>query len=322
MGSDGERHEPARLVTLTLSPALDVATTVDQVVPTHKLRCQSPRFDPGGGGINVARVAKRLGVSVCAVAPLGGGIGDEVERFLVEEGVPVRRVDVAATTRQSFSVVEASTRDQYRFVVPALALSTDETRRCIEAVVEEGSSAHCVVISGSLPDGMSPDFMSEIVVGIAPIPVVIDVSGEALGQALTSGAKVVKPSAKELSAVAGRELYTEHEILDAAIAVLRDSTVGALVVSIGPGGAFLLVRDQAPMRFRAPTVRVASTIGAGDSMVAGIAVAMCDQRDLVEATRLGIAAGTATVLTEGTALCTPEDVARLLPMVTVDRSVE
>jgi 6-phosphofructokinase 2 len=318
MSADNSNERSAQIVTLTLSPALDLATTVDVVAPTHKLRCRTPRFDPGGGGINVARVARLLGATVMTVAPLGGGNGDEVERFLVDEGVPLRRIDVAAPTRQSFSVFEESTGDQYRFVVPGHGLTAEEIHRCVDAVVEEGRAARCVVISGSLPEGTVPDFMMTIASGVAPTPVVIDVSGVALAQALASGARVVKPSANELSTVVGRALVTERDILEAATDVLNNSTVEALVVSIGPGGAFLLERNRPPVRFRAPTVRVVSAVGAGDSMVAGIAVAISEDHDLIEATRRGIAAGTATVLTEGTRLCRSEDIAHLLPMVTVD----
>jgi 6-phosphofructokinase 2 len=299
-----------------------LATTVDVVAPTHKLRCHTPRVDPGGGGINVARVARLLGATVMAVAPLGGGNGDEVERFLLDEGVPIRRIDVVSPTRQSFSVFEESTGDQYRFVVPGLGLTDDEIHRCIDAVIEEGRSARCVVISGSLPEGTVPDFMTTIVSGVAPTPVVIDVSGFALAQALASGAHVVKPSASELSTVVGRDLVTERDILDAASTTLNESSVDALVVSIGPGGAFLLQRTQPPMRFRAPTVRVVSAVGAGDSMVAGIAVAISEGQDLIEATRRGIAAGTATVLTDGTRLCRADDYAHLLSMVTMDGRVD
>lgn len=310
-----------RIVTLTLNPALDVATTVDTVAPTHKLRCAPPRFDPGGGGINVARVARRLGADVVAVAPLGGANGDEVERFMAGEAVPMRRVVVEQPTRQSFSVFEESTGDQYRFVVPGSPLSDGDMGRCIDAVIDEARNAGCVVISGSLPAGASPNFMSVVVAGVAPTPVVIDVSGDALAEALSSGAHVVKPSASELSAVVGKELATERDVLDNAGLVLNDSNAHALVVSIGPGGAFLLERGQPPVRLRAPTVRVASAVGAGDSMVAGISVGVSRGSDLVGATRLGIAAGTATVLTDGTGLCRAEDVDRLLSMVTVDPSM-
>jgi 6-phosphofructokinase 2 len=304
------------IVSLTLSPALDISTHTDTVAPAHKLRCGPPDEHPGGGGINVARVAARLGESAIAVAPLGGASGSRLAVLAQAEGVAISAVATHAATRESFSVFEDSTRDQYRFVLPAPDLSEDEFSAALQTTIDESSDASCVVVSGQIPRSLPNTVLSRVVSAVAPVPVLVDTSGAALDDALASGAHLVKPSARELSSIVGRDLVTEHDILEAAREVCSKSNVGGLIVSIGAGGAFAVRPDEDPVRLRAPTVRVRSAIGAGDAMVAGIAVGLARERDVIDAVRLGVAAGTAAVLTSGTELCEADRVAELLRFVT------
>ncbi len=311
------RAKPS-IVTLTLNPALDVSLKTDVVVPTHKLRTGRPRYQPGGGGINVSRVCRRLGEPTIAVLPLGGPTGIRMTDLLIDEldEADVRTIPIQGDTRQSISIVSRSSGDQYRFVLPGPALSSSEMNLCLETVADAARQAgsRCIVVSGSVPDGVDLDIFSRLVALIPDTAVVIDTSGPALTAALSSGAYLVKPSARELAAVVERELLTEADIIGAARHAKSVSDVEVIVVSIGPGGA-VVVTDDDLTRLRAPTVRVRSAVGAGDSMVAGIAVGLNRDLDLVPAVSLGVAAGTAAVLTDATDLCKPADVDRLLPLV-------
>lgn len=307
-----------KIVTLTFSPALDVSTSVDAVAPARKLRCDHPRHEPGGGGINVARVARRLDIEAVAVAPLGGDHGRMVVDELATEGVAVESVAVGSTIRQSFSVTDESTGLQYRFVLPPVRLDADDADRCVAATCDLGADAGCVVVSGSIDIPNVSDALRTIVEVVAPTPVLVDTSGDALHAAFECGAALIKPSARELSDLVGRSLDTEDDITSAAQEIVDRSNVGALLVSIGAGGAVLARPGAAPRRFRAPTVRVRSTIGAGDSLVAGIATGLARGGELTDAIRLGIAAGTATVMSDGTGLCDPSVVRSLLPLVVDD----
>lgn len=308
----------APIITLTLNPALDVSLSTDVVVPTHKLRTGPPVHQPGGGGINVSRVCRRLGEPTIAVLPLGGYTGARVADLLADEldAGDVRTIAIQGETRESISIVSNTSGEQYRFVLPGPPLSNAELDLCLAAVAAASlaGGSHCVAVSGSVPDGVDLDIFARLVRLIPDTAVIVDTSGPALAAALQSGAHLVKPSARELAAVVGRELLTEADILDGAREVMSESDVEVIVVSIGPGGAVVLTDDDT-IRLRAPTVRVRSAVGAGDSMVAGIAAGLNRRFDLAQAVALGVAAGTATVLTDGTDLCDPADVERLLALI-------
>ena len=303
----------ASIVTLTLNPALDVSAAVPVVAPSHKLRCSSPRAEPGGGGINVTRVCRRLSTPSVAVAPLGGPTGQRVEDLLAAEGIESRVVEIQGETRQSLSVSEESTGQQYRFVMPGPPLTADEVAACRDLVAETATSADCLVVSGSVPSG-AEGLVGAVVAALPGVKVLVDTSGPALERALQAEAYLVKPSARELAQVVGRTLHTETDVADAAIEVHRRSRVEVVVASIGAGGA-IVVDHRGVKRVRAPSVQVRSAVGAGDSMVAGLAVGLHRGLPIAEATALGVAAGTATVLSEGTGLCDPDDVERLLASV-------
>ncbi len=307
-----------RIATLTPAPALDVSTTVPFLAPTHKLRCGPPVAEPGGGGINVSRVCARLGEPSAVVAPLGGVVGQEVLRLLGDAGQAVHPVPIEGATRQSVTVREDATGDQYRFVLPAPGLTPDEVDACRTAVVEAAASARTVVVSGSVPPG-AQDLVTAVVEDCPHAAVLVDTSGPALEAALWSGAHLVKPSARELADVTGTPLDTEVEVACAARALVARSRVDVLVVSIGAGGALVVPSGSETIRVRAPTVKVRSAVGAGDAMVAGLAVGLARGWDLQRAATLGVAAGTAAVLTDGTELCHADDIDALLPLVVVDQ---
>ncbi len=152
----------AQIATLTMNPALDITTSVDTVRPTDKLRCGTTRYDPGGGGINVARVAHVLGGSVSAVFPAGGPTGDLVMSLLGDSAVPYRPVAIAGATRESFTVNENSSGQQYRFVLPGPRLTFAEQAQCLDQLRIAAESAEFVVVSGSLPPGVPPYYYQRV----------------------------------------------------------------------------------------------------------------------------------------------------------------
>ncbi len=311
----GDTHGQPSVVTLTLNPALDVSSSVDAVVPTHKLRCDPPTAEPGGGGINVARVCQRFGVSVGCVTTAGGPSGARLVELLASEGLNAHVVDIDADTRQSFAIFESSTGQEFRFVFPGPALTTSVVDRCVERVVELAAHASVVVVSGSIPGDGDLGLTRQLVDRLPQAKVVVDSAGPALRDALQSGCYLAKPSARELAVLAGRPLPTEADIAAAAVEIMAAANLEHLVVSLGPGGAFGVSADGSTLRVRAPAVEVKSTVGAGDAMVAGISIALSRGHAIGAAVASGVAYGTAAVITAGSQLCSAADVDRLAPLV-------
>ncbi len=312
-------------MTLTLSPALDLCSTVETIEPWRKLRCEPVQVYPGGGGINVARVIRQLDGEPVAVVALGGHFGSQFADSVRAQGLDLRRVGVRSATRQNYLVTERSSGRQFRFVHPAGRLTRGEWLRCLEATIDaarrgapDGRGAALVVASSSLPAGVPVDAFAVLAHRLAElgVPLIVDTSGPALLAAIGAPVLLVKPSVNELGALVGARLSDDGEIETAARRLLADGAAQVMVVSMAGRGALVVPRDAGAFVVAAPAVQVASTSGAGDSMVAGFAVALADGAPLAEAARLGVAAGTASVLVPGTALCRRTDVDRLLPMVT------
>jgi 6-phosphofructokinase 2 len=294
-----------------MNPALDISTDADVVRPTDKVRCGVARYDAGGGGVNVAKIAHVLGASVSAVYPAGGPTGEVLTDLLVQAGLPIRRVQIAAPTRESFTINEISTGLQYRFVLPGPCLSFIEQQQCLAELRRSATSARFVVASGSLPPGAPVNFYQQVALICRDLGVklVLDTSGGGLRH-ITSGVYLLKASVRELRECVGRELVSESEQLAAAHEIIDCGRAQAVVVSLGSNGA-LLASPQGSLRFPAIPMRALSGVGAGDAMVAAITVGLSRDWSLSKSVRYGIAAGAAMLMTPGTQPCTRADAERL-----------
>jgi 6-phosphofructokinase 2 len=303
------------VLTVTVNPALDVSMAVDHLVPDHKMRAHECRREAGGGGVNVARALRRLGVASTSFVVVGGAIGAELVARLTADGLDVIEYVIAGTTRESTAITERSTGRQYRVSVEGPTIG--DPLALLRSIVDAAAAARMVILSGSLAPGLPADFYARIIADVGPqTTTIVDSHGPALVAVLGS-ASIIKPSQRELAALVGWEPTTADEIELAAHEVLAAGSVGAVVASRGPSGALLASRGKPPVWFRPPAVRPISTVGAGDSMVAGIAAALVAGSDLVDAVRVGVAAGTAAVLTAGSQLCDAADVERLVDEVIV-----
>lgn len=302
------------ILTLTVNPALDIATSTDKVMDTHKMRCGAAICHPGGGGINVARVVHRLGGDCLALFPAGGVTGQRLQQLLAEENVPGHAMAITGETRESFSVFESSSGRDYRFVLPGPTLSEAEWRTClaeVDVLLKQGDVRY-VVVSGSLPPGVPVGFCAQLadVARSHGSRIVVDTSGAPLAAALAKGLYLVKPSLRELRDLTGQPLATEAEWLAAARQLVRSGQAEVVALSLGEDGAMLVTTDHA-LRAKGVSVKVASSAGAGDSFVGGLIWALSRNDDLEQAFRYGMAAGAAALLSAGTALCQPADVERL-----------
>lgn len=302
-----------KIATLTLNPALDKSTSIERLQSEKKLRCEEPAYEPGGGGINVSRAIKILGGESLAIYAAGGNEGDQIEMLLKNEGIAQLRIKTESPTRENLMVMESSTSNHYRFGMPGSKLSKSELQQCLEAIQDLPDETEYLVASGSLPPGTPEDFYGEVakIAQEKNIKCVIDTSGKALLQAAEAGVCIIKPNLSELSSLAGKEEVTGMEQEEIARKIIKDGKADILIVSLGARGAMLATKDTLEYVVP-PTVKIKSTVGAGDSMVAGIIFSISRGDTMREAIKWGVAAGTAATITAGTELCRKEDVEEIL----------
>lgn len=300
------------IVTLTMNPAIDKSSSVGNVVAERKLYCTAPRFEPGGGGINVCRAIKKLGGESLALYPSGGPTGEMLKLLFDQEGLTHRPVPVKGWSRENLIVLEELTGQQYRFGMPGPDLGDKEWQQCLAELSSIKPKPDFIVASGSLPPGVPPDFYARIVRMGKDMnaKVIVDTSGEALSLALKEGVFLIKPNIREFRDLVGQNVEEESQIKVAARTFVESGQSEVVVISLGASGALLVSRDVVE-HIVPPTVPIISKVGAGDSMVAGIALSLARGMSQRDAVRFGIAAGTAAVMTPGTELCRREDTERL-----------
>jgi len=300
------------IVTMTLNPAIDKSSSVAHVVPERKLYCKPPLFEPGGGGVNVSRAIKKLGGKSLLLYPAGGLTGKRLQQLLDEEGLDHRPLPIVGMIRESLVILEESTGQQYRFGMPGPKLKKIEWESFLQKLAVIAPPPDYVVASGSLLPGVPPDFYAQVArVGKKKgTKTIVDVSGKALKEALEEGVFLIKPNVREFRELVGEEIKEESQIKAEAQKMVKSGRCEVLVISLGAAGALAVSVDFAE-HILPPTVPIVSKVGAGDSMVAGIALSLARGNPLRESVLFGVAAGTAAVMTPGTELCRREDAERL-----------
>ncbi len=255
-----------RIVTLTLNPAVDTAFEANNIEPYHKTRTYGETHDPGGGGVNVARVLREFDADTCAVVLAGGVTGAFLVELLHGYDIPCRAIPIAGKTRISTTVHDRSTGLEYRFVPERPVVTEAELAAALAALDHEPGD--WIVRSGSLPRGLPADTYARIADRESPRGrhVVLDTNGDALAAALGHGLALIKPSERELAQLAGD---------------------------------------------RPPAEAAADLVGAGDSFLAAMTLALATGTDAEDALFWGLAAGAAAVSQNGTAHPSRADVAAL-----------
>lgn len=299
------------IVTLTMNPALDVYLTVPKIEADIKMQGDFPRAEPGGGGINVSRAIAKLGGKSTAIFTHGGYIGDGYSLMLALETFDQLPVWISNNTRQNFVVREESTGCLYRFGTPGHSLTKAECHGILEKI-RGIKDASYFVASGSLPEGVADDFYAEIagLLKESGTRFILDTSGKPLAEILKTGAYLIKPNKGELEALAGHRADSEEEQREALRELINSYDIEVIVLSLGPKGA-LLATNKEIQHFSAPQVEQKSSVGAGDSMVAGIVHSLSQGKSLEEAALFGLACGSAAIMTPGTELLRRPDAERL-----------
>ena len=303
------------VVTLTLNPALDMSTTVPELIADDKLRCAEPMLDPGGGGLNVSRAIAALGGESLALVALGGLTGDRLAGLIRAEGVPFLALTAPGETRQSLTVTEEATNRQYRFMLPGPTWTGADQDRVFTLLRASARPGAFGVISGSQPPGVPVDFPARLARSMPGLNIILDTSGPALVEAVTHpipGLEVLRMDGDEAARIAGGALETRRDSADFAQGLVARGVARRVVVARGADGS--VMADAGKRIFaKAAIVPVKSRVGAGDSFVGGLVLAFARGLGDAAALAFATAAASAAVMTDATQLCRLSDVEMLLP---------
>lgn len=298
------------ITTLTINPSLDKSTHFTGLIAEQKIRCENPRYDAGGGGINVSKAILKLGGNSHCVFTSGGSSGEMLEELVSNQKITSTIIKTKNWTRENFIAFDDATKSQYRFGFPGNELHEDEINTILKTI--SALESDYLVISGSLNEGLSSDFYQKIAETAkeSNVKVIVDTSGEALQKVLKTGVYLLKPNIGELAKLIGVEHLEMNEVATAAKKLIEKGSAEIIVVSLGPQGAVLVTATQTEF-VPAPNVIKKSTVGAGDSMVGAMTWALSQNKSLKEVVQWGVACGSAATMNEGTQLFNVEDARRL-----------
>ncbi|MET4807176.1 1-phosphofructokinase family hexose kinase [Limibacillus sp. MBR-115] len=307
------------ILTVTVNPTVDLSSEVETLRPHSKLRCEPLCREPGGGGINVARVCQRLGAPATAVYTAGGATGAILHDLLMGESLDGEAVSITGETRESFTIFEQSSQRQYRFLFPGPNVSEEEGAALLSVIENCEPVPAYVVASGSIALGLGEDFFARLCAlsNTLGARFVLDTHGPALRRAVAAGGiDILKVNLRELRELTGLSLERESDQLEAARGLVADGSCRVLTLTLGDRGAYV-TSPEGSFRAQGLTIKTVSAVGAGDSFLGGFLSRLSRGDSLKEAFRWGVAAGSAALLTPGTQLCEADAVNELLSAVKV-----
>jgi 6-phosphofructokinase 2 len=307
------------IATVTLNPSLDRHVAVENLVLDDTNRWVSMKYQPGGKGINVSRVIYELGGDTRAYGFVGGVDGDVLQTLLKQHRVPYDFTSIKGEMRSNFIITDLKTHRQTRISAPGPRVTGGELRKLIDRITGIKPRPTHMVFAGSVPPGVPDDIYFELIARMKGMGVVtvLDAADQWLKEGVRARPDIIKPNVREAQGLMGVELKTEEDIIY-AVKTIVSGGVKIAAISRGRDGMIIADKDQV-LKVIPPDVQVLSTVGAGDSTVAGLVLKLSQGGTLEEASRLAIAAGTAATLTAGTELCHKADVERLMPQVKVER---
>lgn len=303
------------ITTVCMNPAFDKTVTVDALRSGEVNRVRDSRVDVGGKGVNVAIVAQRLGVEVQCIGCAGEDGADSFRALMDAQQVRHWFLTVPGTLRTNLKIVSADGCGVTEINERGADVVGEMLAEFFRMAKEQASGSTMAVVAGSLPPGCPAGTCRDLMRAMA-VPCILDVSGQELLLGLEAKPCLIKPNIHELQDVLGRSLNGQAQVKAAARELIRRGA-GNVLVSMGGDGAMLVTPEKA---YAAPAipVRVASTVGAGDSMVGGVLRGLeASGGNMVEALRWGVAAATSSVMTEGTQLVRAADVASLIDQVKI-----
>ncbi|MEO1702171.1 MAG: 1-phosphofructokinase family hexose kinase [Pseudomonadota bacterium] len=305
-----------QIVTVTLNPALDFAADVPELIPNEKLRCDHPSMFPGGGGVNVARAIRNLGGDATACVALGGPNGQSLELLLRAEGVDVAPVSLDVQTRHSLSIRDQETGKLYRFMLPGTPWTQMIEAHFLAKVAELLGKAKYCILSGSMPPGTGVNTIRRLatICHNADCKLVVDTSGPTLitlVQEESVGIDILRANRDEARYSTTRELETPGDFAAAAAQMIERGAADNVILGVGGKGNLVVTKDGQSLFVPAPKVEVISRVGAGDSFVGAMVLALASGKSWAQALPWGAAAASVACTRPGTELCTRDETQEL-----------
>lgn len=311
----GWRVPEAPVITVTLNPALDRTLSVDALAFGGVARVQGIQEDPGGKGINVSRVLRHFDCPTVALGFLGGPTGQRLAEALRALDIEADFIAIPGETRTNLTVTDGER--ELKVNEPGPNIPPSAVDALIARVRQHASRSLAVVLAGSLPPGVPPEVYAELIrvireEGAKPI---LDTAGAPLAYGVAAHPYLIKPNRREAEALLGMPLNTD-EALREAVRRLSGHGIFVIVISLGARGAVCACGEQMWLA-ESPPVTVSSTVGAGDTLLACLLLALLNGQGPPMALRIGTAAGVASATLPGSSLCTSADLSRMLPHVCV-----
>jgi 6-phosphofructokinase 2 len=309
-------REAEMIYTVTLNPALDRVIVVERLLEEDTTRVLYETLYAAGKSIDVSRVIRELKGKSVALGFVGGYDGLKLEGLLINAGVMTDFTKISNETRTNIILKEKSTNRQFVISAAGPEVNATEIGQFYQHVLQI-QGVDYLVMSGSLPRGVTANLYGQLIVAGRKKEafIVLDTDGKALKESIDYQPTCIKPNQFELSRLVGRELEGESEIISACEEIHKKG-IPYVLVSRGKKGLLLSTKEQ-KIKAAAPPVEAESSVGAGDSVVAGFVLAHSQGKNLIECLRLACAAGTATAQTPGTELCHLADVEKILPLVQI-----
>jgi 6-phosphofructokinase 2 len=307
------------IATVTLNPSLDRTVTVEELVMDEANRWTSLRRDPGGKGINVSRVIHELGGETVAYGFIGGIDGETLKHLLQQQAVPFDFTPIKGEIRSNFIIADLATYHQTRIDAPGPHIMRHELQKLVQKVKHISPKPDFLVFAGSVPPAVPADIYRQLIEAAKNngIKTVLDSDNKWLKEGIKAKPNVIKPNVHEAEELLGKHLRSEAAIVK-ALKLLVDRGIEVAVISRGKDG-LIAANGEMVLKAIPPQVEVRSTVGAGDSTIAGLVLKLNEGLAIDEACRWAVAAGTAATLAPGTELCRREDVERLLSKVKIKR---
>jgi 1-phosphofructokinase len=305
-----------RVVTVTINPAIDQTVAIPNFAAGTVNRVQTSQLDPGGKGINVASFLSDFGQPATVTGFLGADNDDIFRRLFVQKGIEDRCVRIAGQTRIGVKISDEALRQTTDINFPGQTPNPADVEQLFTILRELAPTHRWFVLSGSIPAGVSAGIYGEMVRALAGQRVVLDTSGEGFRQAVVAGPWLIKPNVDELREFAGERLDTTAAIVQVAHALMQRYNIASVVVSMGKEGA-IFVEGEDTIWAVPPSVKVKSTVGAGDAMVAGIVAGKIRGLALAECARLATAFSMTAISHIGSGLPSIEAVESARQQVTI-----